>query len=148
MDAEKDNPANWVSTDDITTMLRAIRAKHVLVVADSCYSGTPVRAATIELKTATQRRTWIERMLSKRGRTALVSGGLEPVMDGGGGGHSVFAKAFLDALEENQSVLEGQALFDKIKRPVALNSDQTPAYSDIRKSGHEGGDFLFARRGS
>ena len=67
-------------------------------------------------------------------------------MDGGGGGHSVFAKAFMDALEENTSVLEGQALFDRIKRPVALNSDQTPAYSDIRKSGHEGGDFMFVKR--
>jgi hypothetical protein len=26
-----------------------------------------------------------------------------------------------------------------------LNSDQTPEYSDIRKAGHDGGDFLFVR---
>jgi len=27
-----------------------------------------------------------------------------------------------------------------------VNSDQTPEYGDIRKAGHDGGDFLFVRR--
>ena len=85
-------------------------------------------------------------MLGKRARTALVSGGLEPVRDSGGGGHSVFAKAFLEALQENRGVMEGQALFDAIKRPVVLNSEQTPQYSDVRGAGHDGGDFLFVRK--
>ncbi len=146
VDAAKDNPANWVSNSDITNMVRALRAKHVMVVADSCYSGTLVRAADAKIKTAEEREVWIKRMASKRTRTALVSGGLEPVIDGGGGNHSVFAKAFLDALEANTSVLEGQSLYTAIKRPVALESDQTPQYSDIRRSGHDGGDFLFVKR--
>jgi len=34
----------------------------------------------------------------------------------------------------------------KIKRPIMLNSNQTPEYSDIRKAGHDGGDFLFVRK--
>ena len=41
--------------------------------------------------------------------------------------------------------LEGHALFDRIKRPVVLNADQTPQYSDIRLAGHEGGEFIFVR---
>ncbi len=149
VDAEKDVPTNWVSVGDLTVMLRAIRAKHVMVVADSCYSGTLVRAAAVKIKTAKARAAWVKRMAKKRSRTALVSGGLEPMLDGGGGGdnsHSVFAKSFLAALTENRSVIEGQALFDAIKRPVVLNADQTPQYSDIRRAGHEGGDFLFVRR--
>ena len=84
-------------------------------------------------------------MSKKRSRTALASGGLEPVLDGGGG-HSVFTKAFMDALKENKSVLDGQALFDAIKRPIVVNTDQTPQYSDIRRAGHDGGDFVFVRR--
>jgi hypothetical protein len=44
VDAEDGIPTNWISTSDITVMLRAIRAKHAMVVADSCYSGTLVRA--------------------------------------------------------------------------------------------------------
>jgi hypothetical protein len=145
INAERDSPSNWVSVNDVTLMVSSIRAKHVMVVSDSCYSGTLVRAAPINLKTAEDRLAWVTRMVSKRARTALVSGGLEPVIDGGGGGHSVFAKAFLDALQGNASVMGGQRLFDEIKRPVVLNSDQTPEYSDIRKAGHEGGDFMFVK---
>jgi hypothetical protein len=78
---------------------------------------------------------------------ALVSGGLEPVADGGGDGvHSVFASAFINALNGNRGIIEGRELFDRIKRPVVLNTDQTPRYSDIRRAGHDGGDFLLVRR--
>ena len=143
VDSESDIQTNWISNSDITTTLRAIRAKHVMVAADSCYSGTLVRA---NIKTAAARRAWVSRMTTKRARTALVSGGLEPVTDQGSGGHSVFAGAFLAALRENRDVLGGQALYDAIKRPVVLNADQTPQYSDIRRAGHDGGDFLFVRR--
>ncbi len=145
VDADKENPANWISNGDITNMVKALRARHVLVVADSCYSGTLVRAAPVKIKTAEERTAWIRRLAQKRSRTALVSGGLEPVIDAGGGQHSVFAKAFMAALSNNPDVLEGQSLFAAIRRPVALESDQTPEYSDIRRAGHDGGDFLFAR---
>ena len=146
VDAKENSPSNWISTGDVTAMLQAIRAKHVMVVADSCYSGTLVRAVTPSLKTAGERGDWVKRMLGKRARTALTSGGLEPVLDSGGGKHSVFAKAFITALRENDGVLEGQRLYDTVKRPVALNADQTPRYSDIRRAGHDGGDFMFVRK--
>jgi hypothetical protein len=146
VNAKKDDPSNWISNGDITNMVRAIRAKHVMVVSDSCFSGTLVRAASAKLETAEARNAWVERMNSKRSRTALVSGGLEPVIDSGGGAkHSVFAKAFMDTLRENTGILDGQRLFAAVGRPVALESDQTPQYSDIRRSGHNGGDFLFVR---
>jgi len=71
---------------------------------------------------------------------------LEPVIDSGGkGGHSVFATAFIEALKANEKIIDGTELFTQIRRPVILNSDQTPEYADIRKAGHEGGDFLFVR---
>ncbi len=79
----------------------------------------------------------------KRARTALTSGGLEPVLDKGGGDHSVFAKAFLEALGENGDVLEGQELFERVRGRVALNAPQTPQYADIKEAGHEHGEFLF-----
>jgi len=76
----------------------------------------------------------------------MASGGLEPVADEGGKGrHSVFATALMEALNSNQGVLDATRLFSQIRRPVMLNTDQTPEYSDIRKAGHDGGDFLFVR---
>ncbi len=146
MDAETDIIANWIGNTTISDMIKAVPAKHVMIVADSCYSGTLVRAAAVNLKTGGDRGAFVRRMAEKRSRTALVSGGLEPVADAGGGKHSVFAKAFLDALYANQEVLEGQGLFSQVRRKVIVNADQTPEYSDIRGAGHDGGDFLFVRR--
>ena len=85
-------------------------------------------------------------MAEKRSRTAITSGGVEPVVDAGKGGHSVFANAFMNALRDSEGVVEDQTLFRLISRPVALDADQTPQISDIRQAGHEGGAFLFVRR--
>ena len=144
VDAEPDNPVNWISNNNISGQLRAMRAKHVMVVADSCYSGKLTRNTVAQLKTGAERSAWLERMASRRSRTALTSGGLEPVLDAGGGKYSVFAKAFIETLRNNTQVIEGQALFDAIKRPIVVNADQTPEYADVRKAGHDGGDFIFA----
>ena len=114
-----------------------------MIVADSCYSGNLTRVATSTVRSGAERSAWMERMNQKRSRTALTSGGLEPVLDRGGGDHSVFAWAFLSALEENPDVLFGEELFDRLKGQVVANADQTPEYSDIRYTGHEKGDFLF-----
>ncbi len=143
VDAETDNPVNWISNNNITGQLRAMRAKHVMVVADSCYSGKLTRNVQAQLKTGAERSAWLERMASRRSRTAVTSGGLEPVLDAGGGQYSVFAKAFLETLRANTRVLDGQSLFDAIKRPIVVNADQTPEYADVRKAGHDGGDFIF-----
>ena len=144
VDAQQNNPSNWVSNDDITDMLKAIPARHILVVADSCYSGTLVRAMAVKLETWEDRRAWLKRIVEKRSRTALASGGLEPVADAGSGGHSVFAAALLQALRDNTEIIEAQVLFAPVRKSVVLNANQTPVYSDIRLAGHDGGDFIFA----
>lgn len=142
VDASERDPSNWVSAADLTDILRAMAARHVMVVADSCYSGSLTRGIRLE----TRDDAYLQRLARKRARVVLTSGGLEPVTDSGGGGHSVFARAFLDSLEGNTGVLEGVAVFNQLRKPVVLGSDQTPEYGDIRFAGHEGGDFLFIRR--
>ena len=141
VDAEGDRRANWLSNSDLADVVRATRAKHVLVIADSCYSGTLTRSLSMEMTTLRD----YSRLAGKHARTALTSGGLEPVADGGGGGHSVFAKAFLDALNANTGVADMSQIFSAMRRQVMLGSDQTPQYGDIRQTGHEGGDFIFVR---
>lgn len=146
VDADPDTRIHWVSNADITDTLKALTARHVLVVSDSCYSGTLTRGIkTIDLKTASDRLVYLTRMAQKRSRTVLTSGGVEPVADDGIGGHSVFAGAFLDALRDNDDLLDGQQLFTKIRRQVVLNANQTPQYEDLRFADHQGGDFLFVR---
>ena len=140
VNAQKDNVLAWISNSSITASLRALKAKHVLIVADSCYSGKLARGVHIVDKTP----GYLTRLSQKRARCVISSGGLEPVIDSGGKGvHSVFASALLDTLRENKGIMDGAQLFNKLRRPVMLNSDQTPEFSDIRKAGHEGGEFLF-----
>ena len=143
VDAEEEDDLNWIANEDLSRRMNAMLARHVMVVADSCYSGTLVRSAGKGLPTAREREAWLRRMSEKRSRTAIVSGGLEPVADAGRNGNSVFANAFLTALGENKGAIAGQSLFQKISRPVVVNADQTPQFSDIRRAGHEGGAFIF-----
>ena len=143
VDAEESTQPDWISIATVTSTVRAMSAKHVMVVSDSCYSGRLTRGLSVSVKTGSERAAELTRLAAKRSRTALVSGGLEPVADGGGDGHSVFTRAFLTALRESNEVLDGQQLFTAVRRPVIVNADQTPEYSDIRLAGHDGGDFLF-----
>ena len=143
VNAQKDNMLAWISNSSITAILRALKAKHVLIVADSCYSGKLARGVNIVNKPP----GYLSRLSRTKARCVISSGGLEPVIDSGGDGlHSVFAAAFLSALKEKNDILDGEQLFNKLRRPVMLNSDQTPQYSDIRKAGHEGGEFLFVKK--
>ena len=141
--AKPNRRSHWVSNAAITNTLKVLSAKHVMVVADSCYSGTLTRSASA---VGFRDKEYYKRMAAKQARVALVSGGLEPVADKGGEGNSPFATAFLDALRANADVIDGTRLFSEIRRPVILNAKQTPQYSDVRHAGHDGGDFLFVRK--
>ena len=142
--AKKDRRSRWVSNTSITTTLRALEAKHVMIVADGCYSGRLVRDANIKVENA-ETPEYLSQMSRKKARVAITSGGLEPVEDGRGK-HSPFARAFLRTLNENEGVLDGSKLFSTIRRPVMVSANQTPQYSDVRRAGHDGGDFLFVRQ--
>ncbi|HEB88284.1 MAG TPA: hypothetical protein ENI85_01830 [Deltaproteobacteria bacterium] len=150
VDAERDSTANWISNVAITDILNAMNARHVMVVSDSCYSGALTRSALANLDGALsddKRKAWLTTLASKRSRTALTSGGLSPVLDTGGGGHSVFARAFLDVLTGNDDILEGQRLYQELSARVTYAAqnyqfEQLPQYAPIKFAGHEAGDFF------
>lgn len=156
VDAEETNNANWISNVDITDMLNAMNAKRILVIADSCYSGTLTRSSQARLAagmTSEARRAWVETVAKKRARVALTSGGLTPVLDAGGGGNSVFARALLDVLRNNKSVLNGEDIYREVTVRVtyaagAAQFEQVPQYAPIRYAGHESGEFFLVPRQS
>jgi formylglycine-generating enzyme required for sulfatase activity len=132
--------------EDITSNIKRISARHVLVVADSCYSGTLTRSTGVALGKKGERGSFLAKMMERPSRTLMASGGNEPVADAGGrGNHSVFASAFLTALREaEKNAFTAEELFHgRVKAIVAGRSEQVPQYSDLRNSGHEGGDFIF-----
>jgi septal ring factor EnvC (AmiA/AmiB activator) len=154
VDAEPSSTANWISNVAITDLLNVMSAKQILVVADSCYSGALTRSALGQLRagmSAESKGRWMQVMAKKRSRTVLTSGGEQPVLDGAGGKHSVFASAFIEVLRGNTDVLEGGRLFSEVAAKVRgvmkrLNFDQSPEYAPLKYAGHEGGDFFFVPR--
>src|SRR2546423_3575421 len=101
VDAERDDQANWIIADEITTGIKAVPAKHVLVVSDSCYSGTLTRGLGEMLPRPTEREQFVQKMAAGHSRTLIASGGNEPVADSGSGSnHSVFASALFRGLRE------------------------------------------------
>lgn len=154
VDAEETSTANWISNVAITDILNAMSVRKVLVVSDSCYSGAMTRSTLARLdagRSPEAWKNWLKLIAEKRSRLSFSSGGLAPVLDGGGGKHSIFAKALLDALENNQAVIEGRQLHAQVAQAVsyaaqAAQFEQAPQYAPIRFAGHEAGDFLFVPR--
>lgn len=154
VDAEPNSTANWISNIDITDILNAISARHIMVVADSCYSGTMTRSSLARLESGMSTKTklkWFKVMAKTRSRSVLTSGGLKPVLDSGDSGHSIFANAFFEVLKQNTGVLEGYKIYRDVSEKVKLqaakyNVEQTPQYAPILHAGHEAGEFFFVSR--
>ena len=150
-DAEVGNSANWISSDNITEFLSIMPARHVIVVADSCYSGAMAGSAIAKLPDGmdeSKREKWLKVMNSRKARTVLTSGGVKPVMDAGGGDHSIFADAFLKVLRSNKLVLEDYGLYRDVANQMVPASakagfPQTPQYAPLQHAGHEGSPFFF-----
>jgi Caspase domain/Sel1 repeat len=151
-DGAAKNPKSWISNAAISDIIASMPAKRVMVVADSCYSGSMTRASVPNLNAASvspeKWNAWVKSMAAGRSRTALSSGGVQPVPDTGKGNHSYFARAFLNVLQDNNRLMEAQRLYREVSTSLALNSinspiSQNPQYAPIRYAGHESGDFFF-----
>ncbi len=142
----------WVANEFVTGHLSRIKAKRVLIVADSCYAGLLSAEPSFLLLgddgPQYSNMDFLRFKLGKRSRLLLSSGGDRPVLDGGGGSHSVFARAFLDELEANTNLLPGPELFLRVQDRVrlaaaAVDFEQRPEFKTIKAAGHEVGDFFF-----
>lgn len=140
----------WVPNEQVTLHLARLPARRVLVVADSCYAG--LLSDDPNTRLLSQRGDpsleYVKYKLPKQARLLISSGGDQPVLDQGGGENSVFARAFLDVLEQNDAVLTTAGLFvrlqEKLRAAVARTQfPQAPEYKAIKSAGHETGDFFF-----
>jgi hypothetical protein len=155
VDGRPGEPSTWISNRAISDILNTMQARHVMVVADSCYSGAMTRASVPAFNPAmsdAQWTQWLTDRTGSRSRTALTSGGLAPVPDASAGGNSLFALAFVAALEDNNGLLEGQRLFRDVSLSLATVAadaalPQSPEYAPIQFAGHEAGEFFFRPRG-
>lgn len=146
VDARSKSMAELISNNDIQTALTGIPSKHTLLISDACFAGDIFRGNAISIPFEESDRYYRE-IHQLKSRKAITSGGIEPVMDGGREGHSVFAYYLLRALENNEDrFYDASQLYDRIKIPVTNNSEQRPKFAPIKYSGDEGGQFIFIRK--
>lgn len=144
-DAVAGVPPSYVSASGISEALLRLQAGSVIVISDSCYSGALLRSAPDSPpQDEADRARMLQRLAERRSRVLMTSGANEPVADGGGAGHSVFARAVLTALAEVEGPVTARELFDGWVLPiVAGRAEQEPQFRPIARAGHEGGDFVF-----
>lgn len=146
-DAHEARLATYIANSTIKDLLSGIRAKHVLLISDSCFSGTLLRTAQTEAPP--QKLTaWYERAMRKTSREVLTSGDLEKVPDGLIQGHSAFAYHLIKMLTETDNeVFSTSDIYTEIRNRVGTDSPtgQMVRHGEIPQTGHTGGEFVFCK---
>ncbi len=151
VDGQQAADYSWIDASEITRELKRMNAASILVISDSCYAGGLSRGGAEPASGAASRERYLAKASRLKARQLMASGGEEPVEDGGGGGHSVFAKALIEAL----AAMPGEAftaseLFEQKVKPAVIAAanaaveGQTPGFSRIARAGDEpGSEFVF-----
>ncbi len=152
----------WVPVDaqgaDHTTFLRnstirdelsivAGRARHTLLISDSCFSGSLLRSGTRNIAPEQRTERYYAEVASKKSVQIISAGGLEFVDDNyGASGHSPFTYFLLNSLQHNrQTMLAASELATEVTRAVANNVEQVPESGVLHGVGDELGEFIFLR---
>ena len=122
----------------ISGLADRVPAKNIMLVADSCYSGSFTKEQNFQ---ARSRSASLEKLGSLRGVMAMSSVGDEPVMDRDV--KSPFARALVDRMKEIAAATVGDELYSKVRADIAAaTSQQTPQYGVISSAEDPGADYL------
>ncbi|MDG2285553.1 MAG: cell envelope integrity protein TolA, partial [Alphaproteobacteria bacterium] len=132
-----------INMDRILSVSNQIRAKHVLMIFDSCFSGT-LFATTRSARPS----PYIQRKVAKPVRQFITAGQAEEVVPD----NSVFHKTFLAGIEGREadlnedSYITGTELGSYLAEKVTNYSggSQNPVFGKIQNPSLDKGDFVFA----
>lgn len=147
VDAEQEEPSTWLDAETVAVAIQRLNVRHVLVVADSCFAGAvQLRSAEAGVSGSQDRQNFLTQRMTRPSRQYMTAGANEPVLDGGGGGHSIFARSFLDALRNAKQPLTASELYANHLAPeVGGQARQQPQLSQMKE--HDGGDLVFFPQG-
>lgn len=156
------NKGYWVPVDaqgtDHTTFVRnstirdelsdiGARAKHTLLISDSCFSGTLLKTASRGSHSNTQSKEYLKAVDNKKSVQILTAGGVEYVDDDfRSSGHSPFTYFLRNELENNPyNVITASDLSKRVQLAVSNNVEQNPQMGVLQGAGDELGEFLFIK---
>ena len=129
---------DWFSNNELQDFASALRARHVLVVSDSCFSGSLFRGGVLDC--SDKATTWYRRAIQQPSRWGMTSGDLEQVPD-----QSVFARKFIEALRfPLQPVFSASDVASRIKIEVAGQTGTLMQAGPLQVArGSQFGEFIF-----
>jgi hypothetical protein len=139
VDGHQDDPGSSIPNGMIMRYLKAIRALHIVVISDACFSGAMF----------TERHTGaFQRQETVPSRWLFTSGRSEVVSDGPPGTNSPFAAGLLRHLRANDFPrLPITRLATSVIEEVGSNNAQLPRCEHLQNVGHLGGEFMFRLKG-
>ena len=141
-DAKAGDPLTYFDNGQVQRAMGNMPAKHVLLISDSCYSGT-LFGKSRALPPVIDDKYYLG-LFNEKSRWGMTSGNKTPVADSGTDGHSIFAYQLLKALRKNEKpYFSVQELYDRIAPIIGNNSDQMPMCNPIKNIGDQGGRFIF-----
>lgn len=136
--ARANDRKSWISNTQVANFVDAMQAKHILVVADACYSGTLSQRAIPRVPASKRSsRQWYATVANTKVRVVLSSGAT--ALQSGS-----FAPAFMKALRASGTVIEGARIYRRVKM---AGGNSRVRFAPIRFAGHESGDFIFLKGG-
>ena len=142
VDAKGGDPFTYLSNVQVQKSMRSMKARHVLLISDSCFSGTLFGEARAMPEVIEDK--YYLNLYNEKSRWGMTSGNRTPVSDRGSGGHSVFAYHLLKGLRKNEKpYIYTQEIYVRIAPIVSNNSEQIPICRPIRNTGDHGGEFVF-----
>ena len=135
VDARFGDDTDYISYDFIRRSVAAMRAHHIFLIVDSCYSGAVM---------VRKREEALKRFEKDPSRWMLASGRNEVVPDGISGKNSPFATQLIDVLTRYSGEgIRVSELVNKVTTAVIHDSFQTPIGRPLFQVGDKGGEFVF-----
>jgi hypothetical protein len=156
VDGPKDKPGDWIKLDGFLDELSGLPARHIFVILDACKSGI---ALADKFKTKGGEQPTAIKALRKRPSRRVMTSALhnEKAAEGGSGaGHSVFAEALIEAIQDRRADKDGDGyiktvdLFSFVQDRVSDRASklfklkQTPDYGYLPGDGS--GDLVLSLR--
>lgn len=143
-DGDTNKASSLLSNSQLKDYLETIAARHILVISDSCYSGSLFYTGGQRGGTP----TLDDKLEARKSRWALCSGHQdEKVLDGQAGENSPFARAVLEYLRSNEAPkFRVSSLVEYVLEITGSNYEQTAEGNPVYGVGHEGGQYIFRTR--
>lgn len=132
-----------ISNTEISNIIAKSNSKHILIISDGIFDGESFEESDNYIKNTGDDVAFYNLFESLNGRQVIVSGNKNPITNGSGD-NSIFARYLIKSLEENKKLLfPASDLYNFIKYPVAANAPNSPKIGHLKKTNHEGGQFIF-----